>query len=206
MNKQHRHLSSVVGYVWDLARLSQGAPINLHSYMKYLTLRSLGKRTGARYLIESGTFLGVTAARCSRSFERVLTMELDIDLAQQATTYLRRFSNVEVFQGDAVQLLPQLIAREDARAAVVFLDGHYSGGKTALGDIPEPAIPELEILAQHRDKICGIVVDDFRLFGAEAGFPKKSDVILAVERLFPSPAFELYAHADQLIVERGKTC
>ena len=45
-------------------------------------------------------------------------MELDIDLAQQATTYLRRFSNVEVFQGDAVQLLPQLIAREDARAGV----------------------------------------------------------------------------------------
>lgn len=202
MNKQHQNLSNIAGYIWDLLRLAQGAPINLHSYMKYLALRSLGKRTGARCLIESGTFLGVTAARCARIFERVLTIELDVQLANQATAYLLRFPNVEVFQGDAVKLLPQLIAREGAHASVVFLDGHYSGGDTALSDVPEPAILELEILAQHQDRICGIIVDDFRLFGVEPGFPKKSDLILAVERLFPSPDFKLYIHADQLIVER----
>lgn len=171
-----------------------------------MTRRSLGKRTGAKCLIESGTYLGVTAARCARSFEWVLTIELDIDLANQATNFLRRFGKVKVFQGDAVKLLPQLMAREDARAAVVFLNGHYSGGNTAQGDVAEPAILELEILAQHRDRVCGIIIDDFRLFGAEAGFPKKSDVVLAVERFFPSSAYELYVHADQLIVVRRNAC
>lgn len=186
MNKQNRNISNFAGYFCDVFRLAQGAPVNLHSYMKYLSLRSLGKKTRAKCLIESGTFLGVTAARCSRVFERVLTIELDVQLANKAATYLKRFDNVEVFQGDAIKLLPHIIARDDAREAVVFLDGHYSGGDTGLGDLPEPAILELEILAQHLDRICGIIVDDFRLFGVEPGFPKKSDLIRAVEGLFPS--------------------
>jgi predicted O-methyltransferase YrrM len=93
INKQHQMLSNLGGYLCDLVGLAQGAPINLHGYMKYLALRSLGKRTGAKCLIESGTFLGVTAARCSRVFERVLTIELDVGLATQATAYLQRFRN-----------------------------------------------------------------------------------------------------------------
>jgi protein-L-isoaspartate O-methyltransferase len=60
--------------------LSGGLPINLHSYMKYKVLRRLGQRTDARCLIETGTFLGVTAARCARVFDRVFTIELDATL------------------------------------------------------------------------------------------------------------------------------
>ena len=202
MNKQNRRLASAGGYVLDLIRLAGGMPINLHSYMKYLAIRSLGKRTNARCLIESGTFLGVTAARCARNFERVYTIELDIDLAKQATAFLQRYRNVKVFQGDAVKLLPEVISREDVHDVVIFLDGHYSGGHTAIGDLPEPVILELGILAKFRDRVCGIVIDDFRLFGVERGFPKKSNVVLSIERLFPFPTFTLCIHADQLIVER----
>lgn len=172
--------------------------------MKFITLRSLARRTGATCLIESGTYLGVTSARCSRAFNRVLTVELDPQLANLATSFLNRFDNVEVFQGDAINILPKLIARDDASRAVVFLDGHFSGGNTALGDVPEPAIMELEILANYRERICGIIIDDFRLFGVELGFPKKSDLIVAVESYFPFPDFELNVHADQLIVERRR--
>jgi hypothetical protein len=202
MNKQNRPLSNLAGYVLDMMRLASGASINLHSYMKYVILRDLGRRTHARCLIESGTFLGVTAGRCASAFERVLTIELDAKLASQAAAYLRRFSNVEVIQGDALKILPQIIGRDDANRAVVFLDGHFSGGDTALGEMPEPAIQELAILAQHKERICGIVVDDFRLFGVEPGFPGKSDLVAAVERSFPHLEFDLKVHADQLIVER----
>jgi hypothetical protein len=44
------------------------------------------------------------------------------------------------------------------------------------------------------------------LFGVEPGFPRKSDVILSIERLFPFPDFGLRVHADQLIVERCQVC
>lgn len=205
MNEQHRTISNLGGYVVDLYDLARGIPVNLHSYMKFVTLRSLGRRTNAKCLIESGTYLGVTSARCAGAFARVLTVELDIELAKRATAYLSRYRNVEVFQGDAAKLMPGLIARPDASDAVIFLDGHYSGGPTAHGEVPEPALLELQILAPYRDRICGIVIDDFRLFGEETGFPKKSELVATAEELFPFPQFTHKAHADQFIVERNRT-
>ncbi len=99
-------------------------------------------------------------------------------------------------------LLPGVFSEEKLSDAVVFLDGHFSGGITARGSIPEPVLFELDILAQHQHRICGIVIDDFRLFGVEPGFPKKSELILAIERLFPRPHFDFKIHADQVIIER----
>jgi hypothetical protein len=202
MNEQRRPISGFLGYLADRARLSSGRSLNLHSYMKYKVLRRLAQRTGARCLIEAGTFLGVTAGRCAPVFERVFTIELDATLAERARTHLRRFSNVEVLEGDAMKLLPQVMARTHARDAVVFLDGHYSGGTTARGEVPEPAIAELEVLARHVDRICGVVIDDFRLFGTESGFPSKGELVTAAERAFPSARFDLAVHADQVIIER----
>lgn len=202
MNRHHRLISNLVGFLADMLRLSMGRQINLHGYMKYVVLRDLGRRTSARCLIESGTYLGVTARRCSKAFEHVLTIELDPKLATEAAAYLSSLHNVEVLQGDATRLLPEIIARDVAREAVVFLDGHFSGGETALGEVSEPAILEMEILARHSDRICGIVVDDFRLFGIEPGFPSKAQLVSAAERMFPYPRFELKVHSDQLIVER----
>jgi hypothetical protein len=203
MNKPNRIFSAAGGYIQDVVGLAQGNPINLHSYMKYLALRSLGKRTGARRLIESGTFLGVTSARCARAFEQVVTIELDVELARRAAQFLARYPNVRVLQGDAAKLLPTIFAEPDHAEAIVFLDGHFSGGITAHGDIPEPALVELEILARYSQRICGIVIDDFRLFGLEPSFPKKSELILAIERLFPVPHFGFKVHADQVIIERA---
>ena len=202
MNKPHRIFSAAGGYLHDVVRLARGIPLNPHSYLKYLTLRSLARRTGARTMVETGTFLGVTAARCAGTFERVVTIELDVDLARRAAQFLARYPNVKVLHGDAVALLPAVLSDDACADAVVFLDGHFSGGITAHGSVPEPAILELEILARHADRICGIVIDDFRLFGHEPGFPKKSELILAIERLFPSPRFDLKIHADQVIIER----
>jgi predicted O-methyltransferase YrrM len=118
--------------------LAQGIPINLHSYMKFLALRSLAKRTGARSLIEAGTFRGVTSGRCAGVFERVLTVELDEELARRAALYLKRFPNVEVFHGDAVELLPRLISRPDMSAAAVFLDAHFRGATRRAARYPSP--------------------------------------------------------------------
>jgi len=193
----------MAGYLLDLFRFANGAPANMHSLMKYRVIRTLASRVGAHCLIETGTFRGVTAARCARVFDTVLTVELDAKLAAQAKVHLAKYRNVTVYQGDAVALLPQMLAHPGAARCVVFLDAHYSGGITAHGQAPEPAIAELDILAQRRDRIAGIVIDDFRCFGVEDGFPTKAQLLTAIETHFPHPAFAIRALSDQLVIERA---
>ena len=203
MNSRHSWAAGMAGFLLDLLRFANGAPANMHSLMKYRVLRALAKRVAATCLIETGTFRGVTAARCARVFDTVLTVELDVKLAAQAKAYLAKYRNVTVYQGDAVALLPQMLAHSGATRCVVFLDAHYSGGMTARGEVPEPAIAELDLLAQHSDRIAGIVIDDFRCFGVENGFPTKAQLLTAVETHFPHPAFAIRALPDQLIIERA---
>jgi hypothetical protein len=204
MNAPHRWPAGLVGYVLDLARLGRGVPVNLHSLMKYLAIRSLAKTVGAECLIETGTFLGVTAARCARIFDTVLTVELDEKLADRAAKLLGKYVNVKVCRGDAVALLPEMLAACGGRTAVVFLDAHYSGGATARSAAPEPALAELAILGRYADRIGGIIIDDFRSFGVEPGFPNKAELLAAAEKHFPHPRFAIRAHCDQIVIARAE--
>ncbi len=206
MKARHPWAAGLAGYLLDLSRFANGAPANLHSLMKYRVIRALAKRVGATCLIETGTLHGVTAARCARVFETVLTVELDAQLAARAAALLAKYRNVTVYQGDAVALLPQLLAHPGAGKSVVFLDAHYCGGNTARGEVPEPAIAELDILARSRDRIAGIVIDDFRCFGVEDGFPSKAQLLAAAEAYFPHPDFAIRALCDQIVIERMARC
>ena len=173
MNKQGASLSAAAGHVVDLYRLFRFEPRNPHSYSKYRQIKALAQRSGARVLVETGTYVGNTSMRCSRVFERVFTIELDPDLFRQASRYLASRGNVECLEGDALELLPQVLERADVSNALVFLDGHFSGPGTAHGGLAEPACKEIEVLAKHRDKITAFIVDDFRRFGRDEGWPNK---------------------------------
>jgi hypothetical protein len=203
MNKQDAFLSALGGHVVDLVRLLAFDVKNPHSLSKLRNIDAVRRKTGARTMIETGTFLGVTAARAARIFEKVVTVELDPTLAEKARAYLRRFSHVEVITGDALAELPKILERSDMRDVVVFLDGHFSGGVTAHGDIPEPAVLEIDVLARFRDKLCGIVVDDFRCFGTESGWPTKAELVASIERHF-NDDFDITIHLDQVLVTRRR--
>ena len=138
--------------------------------------------------------------RCSRVFSKVFTIELDEALYEKAKAYLSSRDNIVCVLGDATKEIMPILKREDCRDAVIFLDGHFSSGVTAHGDVPEPACELLESLATHKDKIRGIVVDDFRLFGVEANWPKKSDLLKSAEQAFDG--YRLSVHLDQLLIEK----
>lgn len=200
MNRQHRTWQAPFGLVADLYDLAALRFSSLRSLNKFRQIRHEAKRAGARVLIETGTYLGVTTRRCAAVFDRVLTIELDQQLAEQAKTYLSDLTNVEVFQGDVVRVLPGLLARSDLDDVFLFLDAHFSGGDTASTEVPEPALIELDIIAASIRKLRGFIVDDFRCFGTEPGFPRKSELLAACERLFPG--FEIRVHLDQVVVTR----
>jgi len=201
MNKQGMTLATIGGHLVDLYRLATFDVRNPHSYSKVRQIKALARRTQSRTFIETGTYLGNTAMRCSRDFDAVITMELDPELFRQAQRYLASRPNIHCLQGDALKLLPQVLERTDVREALVFLDGHFSGGNTAHGDLAEPACEEITVLAGHKEKINAVVIDDFRCFGRDAGWPKRSSLLKTIEDSFGDD-FEYAVHLDQVLMWR----
>ncbi len=194
-------VAAVAGHLIDIWRVIKFDYRNPHSYSKFRNIRSVGRQTGARQFIETGTFLGRTTRWAAARFDQVVTIELDPALAARARTSLADLRNVEVIEGDAVQKLPEIMARPAVRDALVYLDGHFSGGITSRGNEDEPACLELEILKAHREKIVGIVVDDFRTFGIEFPTPTKADLLRSAEQNFGKD-FEILVHLDQVLLLR----
>jgi hypothetical protein len=196
MNKQNSYLQALVGYFIDIYKIANFTFVNPHSYTKFRQIDSYRKKTQSQIFIETGTYLGVTTSRCSSIFKQIYTIELDRQLAQKASSFLSAKSNVQVIEGDAVEVL-KILPFDELDNILVFLDGHYSGGVTACGDLPEPALEEIIILAEHKSKINCVIIDDFRCFGSEAGFPSKSILIECIEKNFPE--FVIDIHLDQII-------
>lgn len=167
---------------------------------RFFLFRRLQALTGARVFIESGTFHGVTARNCAMIFDRVFTIELDPTLARAAKAGLSDRPSVTVIEGDAVAVLPTLLARSEVDCVMIFLDGHYSGDGTAHGEVAEPALIELETIARWRDKVRAVVIDDFRLFGVEPGFPSKGLLFETVGRLFEDHGWTVSIIWDQVVM------
>jgi len=203
MNKQGSIVAAWGGHLVDLYRLARFDVRNPHSYAKLRQIKALARRCGAKMMIETGTYLGNTAMRCSSLFDRVFTIELDPALYQQASRYLAPRKNVECIEGDGLKMLPAILARADVSNVLVFLDGHFSMGLTAHGDVAEPACLEVEVLAKYQDKIAGVIIDDFRTFGSAAGYPLKSELFRSIEQNF-GDAFDCTVHLDQVLVWRKR--
>lgn len=118
-----------------------------------------------RVLVETGTYLGEMARKCSKHFKQIWTIELSETLATEAARRLAKHRNVRVLCGASSALLPQILA--GIREPVVFwLDAHYSGGVTAKGATDCPLEHELEIIAEHVRHDHVILIDDVRLMGS----------------------------------------
>jgi len=201
VNKQGSTFSAIGGHIVDLYRLVTFDVRNPHSYSKLRQIKALAKKTNSSVFIEAGTFVGNTAMRCSRAFEKVITIELDAGLYRLASAYLAKRSNVLCLEGDALKILPSVLNTADVRNCLVFLDGHFSGGVTAHGDLTEPACEEIAVLATYKDKINAVIVDDFRCFGRDKGWPRRSLLLKTVEDSF-GDGFDYTVHLDQVLIWR----
>jgi predicted O-methyltransferase YrrM len=135
-------------------------------------LRSHNLRT----IVETGTFLGDTTDFLSSRGYRVITLEVDPLLARLARARFDGRDNVRTIEGDSAKQMPKLVA-ELERAALFFLDGHYSGSGTGMGDQETPVVDEVEaILAGARDGSF-VIIDDARCFGGRPDYPPLTDFL-----------------------------
>jgi hypothetical protein len=70
---------------------------------------------------------------------------------------------VTILEGDSGVLLPDVLA-ERQEPCLFWLDGHYSAGVTARGDLETPILKELDAILSHPWPDV-VLVDDARCFG-----------------------------------------
>lgn len=202
MNKPSILPKGPIGHLVDLWRIARFQFRNPHSWTKYRHIVKTARETGADVFFEVGTYRGLTTKRCAPHFRSVVTVELDPTLCAESRGYLASTKNVTVIEGDGLKELAKFLAATNERNIIVFLDGHFSGGQTAKGDLVEPALEEIEILHRHREKIAAFIVDDFREFGTQPGWPTKWELMKSVETLFGDREHHIMVHLDQVVVRR----
>lgn len=148
-------------------------------------LRDYALRCGLRILIETGTNDGMTPWTLKDNFDVIYTIELGERQWRGAVQKFKAYPHVHCVQGDSAVVLPQVLAKI-SEPALIWLDGHWSRGDTALGPKETPIIEELSAIFAV-DVAHVVLVDDARLFEGMSGFgehdwPHIDDVIgLALE-------------------------
>lgn len=133
-------------------------------------LLKIAQAYGADTFVETGTYLGDTAAAAAPLFQEVHTVELSQELYQQAAQRFGADDHVHVYQGDSADVLDSLIPRLTGRA-VFWLDGHYNEGITAKGRDNTPILDELRALARHGTAEHVLLIDDISLFRSAPASP-----------------------------------
>lgn len=127
-------------------------------------IKSYAERFGlSGTFIETGTAEGFTVSHVLDDFDNIITIELSPELHERSRERFNEHPNVRCIYGDSGAVLENFVPGL-VFPALFWLDGHYSGGNTARGEIDTPIVAELEA-AVHAPEGSVILIDDMRLFG-----------------------------------------
>lgn len=137
--------------------------------IKQQVIAEYAKKHGTATLVETGTYLGHMIAAMRENFKRIISIELAQHFHEQAIERFKKDTHVELLQGDSGEVLIQLAPTIDT-PALFWLDGHYSSGETAKGDLNTPIMKELDaVLGGNINHV--VLVDDARCFNGTEDYP-----------------------------------
>lgn len=137
---------------------------------KMKRIKKLAKKYSCSNFIETGTFYGQTVSFASKIFKSVVSIEIYEPFYKLNDENFKDVNNVSILLGDSLSRLPEAIKLCDERV-LFWLDGHYSGEGTGIGDATSPILGELDVIKDSQLKSAVIVIDDLRLFTGKGGYP-----------------------------------
>ena len=133
---------------------------------KMQVLRHFG---GSGAWIETGTYFGDGTLAISKFAKVLHTIEPSKKLSAISKNRVGAETNIHFHTGTSEDLLPEILetlVSTGYRDLSLWLDGHYSGGETFLGELETPIKKELETLAiyeKYFEKV-QVFIDDIRCF------------------------------------------
>ena len=127
--------------------------------------RNTNFKQKTKCFIETGTLNGDGIQLALNSgFQWVMSIELGEGIHSRARAKFAGNDKVITLQGDSSKVLPEVLETFKGTPFTYWLDGHYSGGVTALGEKESPLMEELEsILSRGVDGEL-IYIDDMRIY------------------------------------------
>jgi len=168
----------------------QGRPSPPPHIVKEELIKDYAKTFNTQILIETGTYLGDMVHAMKKSFSRIISFELDHDLAVQAQQRFANDPHIEIVEGDSGKLLDEHLATIN-EPCLFWLDGHYSGGITAKGALETPIKNELTAILSHPVDGHVILIDDARCFTGENDYPTLDELKNFVAERKPNHKFSV---------------
>jgi hypothetical protein len=127
-------------------------------------------------IVETGTHTGETSAMLLKVAKNVISIEPDFTLFSKAQKRFLNNPKIQILNGTSESIFPKLIQSLTGKISF-WLDGHYSGEGTFLGEKETPIILELQIIQDNLNnfqEVC-VLIDDVRMFtpefSANLGYP-----------------------------------
>lgn len=149
---------------------SEGCPIPPPHAAKQRIIEKYAKLYSCEVFIETGTYLGDTIFSQKSNFKKLISIELAEKLYKAAVRRFKKYPHIEILFGNSGELLYKIMPRINSRA-LLWLDGHYSGGITAKGKTESPVYNELDAIFSNNKSRHIILIDDARLFIGQRDYP-----------------------------------
>ena len=147
----------------------RGCPVPPPHIVKQITIGEYQQKYGHSILVETGTYMGDMVEAQKKRFNKIISIELGVDLYEKARKRFNHDKNVLIVQGDSGKVLPTIL-KEVNEPAIFWLDGHYSGGITAKGETECPIFDELEAIFNRKLNHI-LLIDDARCFIGKGDYP-----------------------------------
>ena len=153
-----------------------GGELPLPHYGKQLVVAEYAKRFNMSVLVETGTYNGHMVMAMLDRFKEIFSIELDVTLCSNAQKQFSRHHHVHILQGSSDQVLPRILPQIN-KPCLFWLDAHYSGGKTAKGELSTPIMKELDWIVRHPFAPNHVLlIDDARCFVGDDDYPTLAEV------------------------------
>lgn len=181
-----KQLGHFPDYWWWKLR---GEPRRVPHLVKQRTVIQYARAFGLTTLVETGTYYGEMIAAVASSFRRIYSIELDPHLARQAQKRFRRYTGVEIIEGDSQSAVPGLLQRLH-EPCLWWLDAGYYGWAGRFGD-PGRLGSELTAILSDTLHRHVILMDDADGLNGEAGAPRLEDLIASLHANYPDQQVEV---------------
>ena len=142
--------------------VSHGAPRDL--------ILALRNQFALKVFVETGTFRGETAEWASLEFEKVYSVEANLQIYDSTRAKLGGIPNLTLAHGESPTFLHALLG-ELVAPMVVWLDAHWCASAETFGQENEcPLLAELDALSESKCENF-VLIDDARLFLAPPPAP-----------------------------------